>query len=173
MLEYLRREDAWPSRLARRALFILVYRKILASSSFALSQTLDRLADSLEEKAAGVACQAQAELLLDMDGFAEEVEELFDEGSSAARPRGQLALRRMNDELSELRAYAKLARGIRVNAKGARPGPRASTAASPWPAPAAGPRRRWSSPSFERTQDYLLRACSSRRATRSPASRAA
>jgi hypothetical protein len=116
--EYLRRDDAYAIPMARRALFVLVYRKILASSSFALAATLDRLADTLDQKIAGVECTAQADLLLEMDGFAEEVEELFDDGSSAARPKGQLALRRMNDELDELRACAKLAREIKVNAKG-------------------------------------------------------
>jgi hypothetical protein len=116
--EYLRREDAYAIPMARRALFILVYRKILASSSFALAATLDRLADGLEAKVAGVECAAQADLMLEMEGFSEEVEELFDDGTSAARPRGQLALRKMNDELTELRACAKLARTIQVNAKG-------------------------------------------------------
>ena len=116
--EYLRREDAYAIPMARRALFILVYRKILASSSFALAATLDRLADGLEAKVAGVECAAQADLLLEMEGFSEEVEELFDDGTSAARPKGQLALRKMNDELAELRACAKLARTIQVNAKG-------------------------------------------------------
>ncbi len=43
--EYLRRDDAYAIPPARRALFVLVYRKILASSSFALAATLDRLAD--------------------------------------------------------------------------------------------------------------------------------
>ncbi|WP_242395067.1 SNF2-related protein [Anaeromyxobacter oryzisoli] len=116
--DYLRREDACAIPVARRALFVLVYRKILASSSFALAATLDRLADTLEQRIAGVECTAQAELLLEMDGFAEEVEELFDEPSRGGRPKGQLALRRMNDELAELRACAKLARTIKVNAKG-------------------------------------------------------
>ncbi|HYD43508.1 MAG TPA: SNF2-related protein [Anaeromyxobacter sp.] len=116
--EYLRREDAYAIPMARRALFILVYRKILASSSFALAATLDRLADGLEAKVAGVECAAQADLLLEMEGFSDEVEELFDDGTSAARPKGQLALRKMNDELAELRACAKLARTIQVNAKG-------------------------------------------------------
>src|SRR5574340_326850 len=117
--EYLRREDAYAIPMARRALFVLVYRKILASASFALSATLDRLADSLDQKIAGVECTAQADLLLEMDGFAEEVEELFDDPGKSAPPRGQAALRRMNDELDELRACARLARGITANAKGA------------------------------------------------------
>ena len=51
--DYLRREDAVAIPPARRALLVLVYRKILASSSFALASTLDRLADSLAQKLAG------------------------------------------------------------------------------------------------------------------------
>ena len=152
--EYLRREDAYAIPMARRALFVLVYRKILASSSFALAATLDRLADSLDAKIAGVECTAQADLLLEMDGFAEEVEELFDEGSAVARPKGQLALRRMNDELSELRACAKLARDIKMNAKGdalVRGLDRCFTVAKAcgWPDKAVV------FTEFRRTQDYL------------------
>jgi len=116
--EYLRREDAQAIPAARRALFILVCRKILASSSFALAATLDRLADGLERKVAGASGALGAELSADLPGFADEIEELFDEGTSASGPRGQLALRRIKDELAELRAYAHLARGIEVNAKG-------------------------------------------------------
>jgi hypothetical protein len=115
--EYLRREDAQAIPQARRALFVLVYRKILASSSFALAATLDRLADSLEGKLAGAECAAQADLLLDADGFSEEAEELFDEGRAAERPKGPAAVRAMRSELSELRACARLARTIKSNAK--------------------------------------------------------
>ena len=159
--EYLRRDDTYAIPMARRALFILVYRKILASSSFALAATLDRLADGLEQKVAGVECAAQAELALDLEGFAEEVEELFDEGTSASRPRGQLALRRMNDELSELRACAKLARGIQLNAKGdalVRGLDRCFTVARAcgWPEKAV------IFTEFRRTQDYLRRLLEAR-----------
>jgi hypothetical protein len=115
--DYLRREDSFAIPQARRALFVLVYRKILASSSFALASTLDRLAASLEEKLAGAECAAQADLALELDGFAEEAEELFDEGGAPARPRGPGALRAMRSELAELRACARLARGIQANAK--------------------------------------------------------
>jgi hypothetical protein len=114
--EYLRREDAQAIPQARRALFVLVYRKILASSSFALAATLDRLADSLEAKLAGAECSAQADLLLEMDGFADEAEELFDDGGGG-RPKGSVAVRAMRDELEELRACARLARTIKSNAK--------------------------------------------------------
>jgi SNF2 domain-containing protein/helicase-like protein len=115
--EYLRREDAQAIPQARRALFVLVYRKILASSSFALAATLDRLADSLEGKLAGAECAAQADLLLDADGFSEEAEELFDDGPAAGRAKGPAAVRAMRSELAELRACARLARTIKSNAK--------------------------------------------------------
>jgi len=159
--EYLRREDAYAIPMARRALFVLVYRKILASSSFALAATLDRLADTLDQKIAGVECSAQADLLLEMDGFAEEVEELFDEGGASPRPKGQVALRRMNDELSELRACAKLAREIRVNAKGdalVRGLDRCFTVAKAcgWPDKAVV------FTEFRRTQDYLRKLLESK-----------
>ncbi|HUL58568.1 MAG TPA: SNF2-related protein [Anaeromyxobacteraceae bacterium] len=115
--EYLRREDAFAIPQSRRALFLLVYRKILASSSFALASTLDRLAASLDEKLAGAECAAQADLLLDAEGFEDEAEELYDEGGFAPRPKGPAAVRKMREELAELRACAKLARSIRTNAK--------------------------------------------------------
>jgi len=116
--EYLRRDDAYAIPQARRALFVLVYRKILASSTFALAATLEKLADSLDEKLAGEECSAQADLLLEMEGFEEEAEELFDEGGAPARPRGASAVKKMEAELTELRACAKLARSIQTNAKG-------------------------------------------------------
>jgi hypothetical protein len=152
--EYLRRDDAYAIPMARRALFVLVYRKILASSSFALAATLDRLADTLDQKIAGVECTAQADLILELDGFAEEIEELFDDPADGPRPKGQLALRRMNDELSELRACAKLARTIQVNAKGdalVRGLDRCFTVAKAcgWPDKAVV------FTEFRRTQDYL------------------
>jgi hypothetical protein len=115
--DYLRREDAFAIPAARRALFVLVYRKILASSSFALAATLDRLAGSLEEKLAGAECSAQADLALELDGFADEAEELFDSGGAPARAKGAAAVRAMRSELAELRACARLARGIQANAK--------------------------------------------------------
>ena len=159
--EYLRREDAYAIPQARRALFVLVYRKILASSTFALAATLDRLADSLEQKLAGVECTAQADLLLEMDGFDDELEELFDDGAPAARPKGATAVRKMTSELEELRECAKLARTITKNAKGdalVRGLDRCFTVAKAcgWPEKAVV------FTEFRRTQDYLTRLLESK-----------
>jgi superfamily II DNA or RNA helicase len=158
--EYLRREDTHAVPMARRALFVLVYRKILASSSFALSATLERLADSLDAKLAGAECSAQADLALEFDGFAEELEELTDD-EPAPRTRAATAVRQMTSELEELRECARLARGIKRNAKGdalVRGLDRCFTVAQAcgWPQKAVV------FTEFRRTQDYLAKLLESR-----------
>ena len=89
--EYLRREDAVAIPRARRALLVLVYRKILASSSFALASTLDRLADSLAQTLAGTV--AVAADCPELDGFAEEARGVGGgaRGRAAAAPRPSAA----------------------------------------------------------------------------------
>jgi len=155
--DYLRRDDTYGIPLARRALFLLVYRKILASSTFALASTLDRLADSLDVKLAGAEAEADADQLLDLHGFEEEAEELFDDGGPLpARPKGPQAVRKMKEELSELRECARLARSIQVNAKGealVRGLDRTFTVAKAcgWPEKAVV------FTEFRRTQEYLAR----------------
>ncbi len=164
--EYLRREDALAIPQARRALLVLVYRKILASSTFALAHTLGKLADGLEATLAGVECAEQADALLELSGFEEEVEEWDDAGGRARQPEGagpgraagRRPLRsqaaRMRDELAELRACARLAASIESNAKGdalMRGVDRAFTVARAcgWPQKAVV------FTEFRRTQEYL------------------
>ena len=158
--DYLRREDTHAIPPARRALFVLVYRKILASSSFALAGTLERLADSLDAKLAGAECSAQADLALELDGFSEEVEELFDD-EPAPRTRAATALKQMTAELGELRECARMARRIQKNAKCealVRGLDRCFTVAKAcgWPEKAVV------FTEFRRTQDYLARLLESR-----------
>jgi len=152
--EYLRREDAIAIPQSRRALFVLVYRKILASSTFALSHTLGKLADSLESKLAGAECAAQADAFLELNGFEEEAEEWSGSGRDGGKPKGAAAVSKMRDELAELRACAKLAASITTNAKGdalVRGIDRAFTVARAcgWPQKAVV------FTEFRRTQDYL------------------
>jgi hypothetical protein len=158
--EYLRREDTHAIPMARRALFVLVYRKILASSSFALAGTLERLADSLDAKLAGAECSAQADLALDLDGFDDELEELLDD-DAPPRPRGSTVVRQMTSELTELRECARLARNIKRNAKCdalVRGLDRCFTVAKAcgWPEKAVV------FTEFRRTQDYLARLLESK-----------
>ena len=152
--EYLRREDAIAIPQSRRALLVLVYRKILASSTFALSHTLGKLADSLESKLAGAECAAQADAFLELNGFEEEAEEWSGSGRDGGKPKGAAAVSKMRDELAELRACAKLAASITTNAKGdalVRGIDRAFTVARAcgWPQKAVV------FTEFRRTQDYL------------------
>ena len=156
--EYLRREDAVAIPRARRALLVLVYRKILASSSFALASTLDRLAGSLAQTLAGTA--AVAADCPELAGFAEEAEE-WEEAPGGAPRRARSLRRIMEAELAELRACAAAARAIRVNAKGealTRGLDRAFTVARAcgWPEKAV------IFTEFRRTQDYLRELLASR-----------
>jgi superfamily II DNA or RNA helicase len=112
--EYLRREDALAIPRSRRPLAVLVYRKILASSSFALAATLDRLAASLEARLGGTDGAAE-EPELELDAFAEEADELRADGAAAST--GADAARSLREELRELKACARMARSIRSNAK--------------------------------------------------------
>lgn len=108
--DYLRRPDAAAIEPAQRPLLTLVYRKLLASSSFAIAPTLRKLAETLRKKSA-----ASAERLFeaeDLRGFQEEAE-AWEEG--AARPATPKAL---EAEASELEGYADAAERIGVNAKG-------------------------------------------------------
>ncbi|HEY6105668.1 MAG TPA: SNF2-related protein, partial [Anaeromyxobacteraceae bacterium] len=150
--EYLRREEAVAIPRARRALLTLVYRKILASSSFALASTLDRLAASLEARLAGEECAAAA--APEAAGFEEEAEEWEEGPEVPPAPRAPPLLRRMRAELRELRGFARDARAIRENAKGQALGrglDRAFTVARAcgWPEKAVV------FTEFRRTQEYL------------------
>ncbi len=150
--EYLRREDLCAIPRSRRALLLLVYRKILASSTFALAATLERLASSLEAAIAGEEEAAADEP--ELEPFAEEAEE-WEAGAEEATPRrGAPLLRLMRAELAELRACARMARAIRSNAKGealSRGIDRAFTVARAcgWPEKAVV------FTEFRRTQDHL------------------
>ncbi len=112
--DWLRREDSLAIPRGRRALMVLVYRKILASSSFALAGTLERLADSVDARVAGAEACADATPGLDLEGFEEEAEEWG--GEVGVAPRG--SLRALRAEAAELRACARAASAIRSNAKG-------------------------------------------------------
>ncbi|MBI5069730.1 MAG: DEAD/DEAH box helicase [Deltaproteobacteria bacterium] len=150
---WLRREDGFALPPNRRALMVLVYRKILASSSFALAATLEKLADTLDARLTGAEEDAAAGMELDFPGFEEEAEEWGSAGG-APRPRGAAALGAMRSEAAELRACARIARKLHGNAKGealVRGLDRAFTVARAcgWPEKAVV------FTEFRRTQEYL------------------
>ena len=115
--EYLRRSENAAIAPGKRTLLTLVYRKLLASSTFAIAPTLRRLAESLEQRLAAAKLGQRANGLLfepeELSNYADEAEEWDDD----ARPRPS-ALASLEREVWELRQYAERAERITVNAKG-------------------------------------------------------
>jgi hypothetical protein len=100
----------------KRTLLTLVYRKLLASSTFAIAPTLRKLAESLQGRIAAARAGAAAARLFEPEetqAFAEESEAWSDE--PATQP-GSVAS--LEAEARELEQYASRAEAVRVNAKG-------------------------------------------------------
>ncbi len=115
---YLQREKLNALPRSQRTLMTLVLRKLLASSSYAIAATLQKLVERLEH------AQARQSVLELLDGEIEGLDELTEEiGADAVEEASdKLSPEELQDlrlELAELRDYAKLASGIRDNAKGA------------------------------------------------------
>ncbi|MCA2978193.1 MAG: DEAD/DEAH box helicase [Myxococcaceae bacterium] len=115
--EYLRRNECAAIEPGKRTLLTMVYRKLLASSTYAIAPTLRRLAESLEKRLEyAKLSQAGAALLFEPEEarqYVEEQEEWQDDPSE--RPHSLDAIKR---EVWELKRFADRADGIRVNAKG-------------------------------------------------------
>jgi len=124
---YLQRPEVAAIVATQRNLMILVYRKLLASSSYAISETLRRLMDNLrqelnlrkdEKKDNEISSQIEDE------GFVEELEESELEGIEGnAKKEKQRVGQNFSDEdiekeLKELEGYYDLAKSITVNTKG-------------------------------------------------------
>jgi superfamily II DNA/RNA helicase len=115
---YLQREKLNALPRSQRTLMTLVLRKLLASSSYAIAATLQKLVERLEHT------QARQSVLELLDGEIEGLDELTEEigADAVVEASDKLSPEELQDlrlELAELRDYAKLASGIRDNAKGA------------------------------------------------------
>ncbi|MEW5742949.1 MAG: SNF2-related protein [Myxococcota bacterium] len=115
--DYLRRSECAAIEPGKRTLLTLVYRKLLASSTYAIAPTLRKLAETLEKRLEAAKLGRDATALLfepeETRQYAEEAEAWQDDGASAPH-----ALKAMEREVWELRQFATRAEGIRVNAKG-------------------------------------------------------
>ena len=122
---YLQREESYALPSGQRALMTLVLRKILASSSFAIANTLGSMVHRLEThiaRADGEALPPMTEVLAeDYESIAETQEEWepsdspdhADEDVPLAKPAHAI-----RQEAAELRQYKTLAESITHNAKG-------------------------------------------------------
>jgi adenine-specific DNA-methyltransferase len=120
--DYLQREQLIALPASQRALITLVLRKLLASSTFAIAATLERLAQRLG------AISPNPEVLLD-DEDLEGVDELQDELEEAneaeeteeEKPGNEpqrIDPQRLQEEIADLRRFVERANRITVNAKG-------------------------------------------------------
>ena len=108
---YLQREVLYALPTSQRSLIVLILRRLLASSSFAIASTLRRMATRLE---------GEIEDLLDDEDF-EGIADVAEEWTRAesldtiSKPGNRAAVQQ---ELEELREYARRAEAIEHNAKG-------------------------------------------------------
>ena len=118
--EYLQREQLFALPASQRTLITLVLRKLLASSTFAIADTLERLASRLESLS-----HTQEGLFDDNDieGLDELVEELEEEqeeaGETSPEPPPLFDPAKLKEEIADLRRFVERARRIASNAKGA------------------------------------------------------
>lgn len=112
--DYLRSPVLYALPNSQRTLMTLVLRKLLASSSFAISGTLDSLILRLENMLKGIECDIELE---DYDTFEELLEEV---GSSEVKEDIDAIQQHfaIHEELEKLKTFAKLAKGITRNSKG-------------------------------------------------------
>ena len=129
---YLMRDDVIALPKKGRGLIEIVIRKLLASSSAAVAQTLERMAerlrqrrkaynDRLASRALGVSDSETLDQLFDNDDIDDEIDELLSEITSDS-PAGEsdlegIDLHKLNDEISELTRFAQWARSIAVDTK--------------------------------------------------------
>lgn len=133
--EYLQRPEIAAIQATQRNLMILVYRKLLASSSFAIAGTLDHLIKFLRKELElretdRLSKEMQADLFtkseLENEGLEEEFEELEIEGAEEKekkelKPRIDQSLfsdDHIRKEIEELESYYNLAVKIKENSKG-------------------------------------------------------
>ena len=129
---YLQRPSSLALPSSQRSLMTLVLRKILASSSFAIAGTLEKLlarVEGMRPNPAGAGEGADAAAALDdYDALADLVDEVAAGGDSndattgpelpGADAKAAVRLREIDAEAGELRSFKGLAESITTNAKG-------------------------------------------------------
>ncbi|RKY09893.1 MAG: DEAD/DEAH box helicase [Planctomycetota bacterium] len=117
---YLQKDDLYALPASQRNLITLVLRKLLASSTFAISATLNKLVYRLENLAEEVELFDEDDLeeIQELqDEIEESIEEAAEETMISADGR-EIDPKLLKQEITELKKYAYLAENIKVNAKG-------------------------------------------------------
>ncbi len=118
--EYLQRPTLFALPPSQRQLMTLILRKLLASSTYAISGTLEALVNRLE---AVVSTNAQPQPLEEaifenLEGFDEEKEEWGENAAETKKTYSAEELKAMGEEIHSLRDFHDLARSIHKNSKG-------------------------------------------------------
>jgi superfamily II DNA or RNA helicase len=124
--EYLQRPTLYALPASQRQLVTLILRKLLASSTYAISVTLDGLARKLEAAAAAAAAVDSPPEAIPadwetLDELTDEWEAAEDGGGTTEPERGRLTpeqLEEVRQEISQLREFHALAKSIIKNSKG-------------------------------------------------------
>jgi hypothetical protein len=128
--EYLRRPELQALPASQRTLMVLVMRKLLASSTFAIAGALDSLArklqgllrddDRAKSRLAAQLDDAFVDDFEDLDDLADEWSEEEEDGAAAEAPRPLTDAERdsITTEIGELQTFRDLAVSITENAKG-------------------------------------------------------
>jgi ERCC4-related helicase len=113
--EYLRRSEVAAIEPGKKTLLTLCYRKLLASSTYAIAPTLRRLSDNLVKRLEAARLGQRALELFEPEEARQYVEEGEEWADDPAKP---VSIRTLENEQWELKQYADLADSIKVNAKG-------------------------------------------------------
>jgi superfamily II DNA or RNA helicase len=121
--EYLRSPTLYALPASQRQLMTLILRKLLASSTYAISGTLDGLANKLESAAAAAepVVSPPEDLPENLEDFDELADEWEEDGESAPPAQPGLTpeqLAQLRAELKQLREFQRLAASIMKNSKG-------------------------------------------------------
>jgi len=116
--EYLRRENLQALPKGQRHLMILILRKLLASSTYAISHTLDRLAQKLKRRLKDATIVESYDDIIEDFSAAEEVYDEWDENENDTEILTTEDVRVIENEIADLEAFRDLAQAIVHNAKG-------------------------------------------------------
>lgn len=117
--KYLQRDNLYGLPSSQRKLITLIIRKLLASSSFALSKTLrgveTRLRDKLANQESGYSTK---DFFNEIEDFEDTVDEWESELENQNTKSDKAKTDEIEKEMSEVRGYAELAERITTNSKG-------------------------------------------------------
>ena len=112
--EYLRRNECSAIEPGKRTLLTMVYRKLLASSTYAIAPTLRKLSETLEARLEATKLGKQATALLFEPEEAKQFSEEAEDWEEAPR-KSKNELANMQREVWELKQFADRAEAIKVN----------------------------------------------------------